>query len=174
MKRPTCNIIHYSSARANVQQVNRSHKKHSIHINMAAMCIYHFKCKTLSLYLVQKSFYSHSLVTCSPSFSFSLSLTVSLSLSAAGDKFEIDWLFKGLTEVQPLIDSSILQVFNTPPPPHHHYQVSLMHRCAVRTSYIKWIQMCLLVLNRKHVLGFYHYRIKGNALITLSRLSEGK
>lgn len=69
-----CNTSHRTSALytwVNKQKVNGSQKQHSLHTNMAALCIYHLKCKSLCLYSVQKSFYSpaHSVVTLPPSLS---------------------------------------------------------------------------------------------------------
>lgn len=101
--------------------MNGSQKQHSLHTNMAAPCIYHLKCKSLCLYSVQKSFYSpaHSVVTLPPSLppSFalspfplcvphflSLSLT-SLSLMLGLNMKLIDYCWRGLTEVQPVLDS---------------------------------------------------------------------
>lgn len=75
------------------------------HPNMAATWVYHLGSKRLSLYLVQKSFYSpaSSLVTlpAPPSPPPRLSLTVSLL------PYEIDWsLFKGLAVARSLSEFS--------------------------------------------------------------------
>ena len=123
---------------------------------MAASCIYHLKCKSLSLYSVQKSFYSpaHSVVTLPPPLSLplplsslcpplSLSLSLSyFSFSAAGLKYEIDWLlFKGLTEVQPVWDSFSLSCLT----PHVCSRCSDVPYLIVQTSQ----QICTVPSNFK-------------------------
>lgn len=133
------------------------------------MCIYHFKCKSLSLYLVQKSFYSHShsLVTRFPSFAFSPFLTISLSLSLM---LEINlklidyclrvWQKCSLSWIHLLWRCLI-------PPPH---QVPLVHRCAVHISHMN-TKVRIAFEGLEHVFKvFYHDRIKGNFLITFSKL----
>lgn len=111
-----CNISHHISVlftRVNVQPVNGSQKatqptyKH-------ATCIYHLKCKSLSLYSVQKSFYSpaHSLVTLSRSLSPMLGINMKL----------IDYCLR--VWHKPLSDFSSLYMFN---PPHVLWLLS----CAV-------------------------------------------
>lgn len=116
---------------------------------MAAPCIYHLKCKSLCLYSVQKSFYSpaHSVVTLPPSLppSFalspfplcvphflSLSLT-SLSLMLGLHMKLIDYCWRGLTEVQPVLDPFSLPCLT---PPH----VLSLLGCARQANRFAWHQ----------------------------------
>lgn len=132
--------------RVNIQQANGSQKQDSLHTNTAATCIYHLKCKSLSLYLVQKSFYSPapSLVTL-PLFLFVPPLFLSLTVML----YEIDWSLS-LKVAQLLSDSPLI--------PHSSILLNIPYKQIFHTNW------------NVHSVFFYHDRMKGNLLITFCRL----